>query len=96
MRLLHVRQTDYLRLGLPYRSQQTAYVMPSIEQIGYEAFIGPQSPLGTTPLNGQRILAGQGTCSTRVARTGTVNFDALPEYSEQAELDATALHKPMW
>ena len=91
VRLLHVRQTDYLRLGLPYRSQQTAYVIPSIEQIGYEAFIGPQSPLGTTPLNGQRILAGQSRVQYQGCADGTVNFDALPEYSEQAELDATAL-----
>ena len=91
VRLLHVTQPDYLRLGLPYRSQQTAYVVPSIEQIGYEAFIGPQSPLGTTPLNGQRMLAGQSRVQYQGCADGTVNFDALPEYSEQAELDATAL-----
>ena len=62
-RVLHIHQTDYLRLGLPYRSQANAYVVPaddpSVDVIGYEAFLGPQSPLGKDPANGQRMLAGQ-------------------------------------
>ena len=94
-RVLHINQIDYLRLGLPYRSQQIAYVItaddPSISVISYEAFIGAQSPLGKDPLNGQRMLAGQARVQYQGCLDGTVNFDALPEYVEQAELDGTAL-----
>ena len=94
-RVLHINQIDYLRLGLPYRSQQIAYVIadddPTISVISYEAFIGAQSPLGRDPLNGQRMLAGQSRVQYQGCLDGTVNFDALPEYVEQAELDGTAL-----
>ena len=94
-RVLHIRQTDYLRLALPYRSQQTAYVIdaddPAISIISYEAFMGAQSPLGKDPLNGQRMLAGQSRVQYQGCLDGTVNFDALPEYAEQAELDSAAL-----
>ncbi len=94
-RVLHIKQTDYLRLGLPYRSQDVAYVLdagdPSIKNISYETFIGPQSPLGKDPLNGQRMLAGQSRVQYQGCPDGTVNFEALPEYGEQAELDASAL-----
>ena len=93
---LHIKQPDYLRLGLPYRSQATAYVLdaadPSVQVISYEAFLGPQSPLGKDPANGQRMLAGQDRVQYQGCADGTVNFDALPEYTEQAELDATALN----
>ncbi len=95
-RLLHVKQADYLRLGLPYRSQNMAYVLNadhlSILPISYEAFVGAQSPLGKNPINGQRMLAGQSRVQYQGCPDGTVNFDALPEYGEQAELDANALH----
>ena len=94
-RVLHIKDTDYLRLGLPYRNQGTAYVLdadePSIDVISYEAFLGPQSPLGKEPLNGQRMLAGQSRVQYQGCADGAVNFDALPEYVEQAELDDTAL-----
>ena len=94
-RILHINQTDYLRLGLPYRRQETAYAVdagdPSIVAISYEAFIGANSPLGKDPLNGQRMLAGQSRVHYQGCPDGTVNFDALPEYGEQAELDTAAL-----
>lgn len=94
-RVLHIHQTDYLRLGLPYRSQASAYVVPaddpSVDVIGYEAFLGPQSPLGKDPANGQRMLAGQSRVQYQGCADGTVNFEALPEYSEQGQLDAAAL-----
>lgn len=89
---IHADDPQWWRSQLPYRSRGNAMVIPDSEllprDICYERFVDPDGPPGA---NRQRTLAELSVQRYQGCADGEASFAALPDYTESAELDETAL-----
>jgi YD repeat-containing protein len=89
---IHLTDSQAWRLGLPYRQWSYALVYPKSAllpaQVSYEGLIAPDGPLGPAA---PRELTGASVQRYQGAEDGHATFEALPAYTETAELDAQAL-----
>ncbi|MEJ5058859.1 MULTISPECIES: SpvB/TcaC N-terminal domain-containing protein [unclassified Pseudomonas] len=95
----HLEKVDGWRLGLPYRQRGNAMVLEKDElrpaDINYEKFL--EWAKDTGPWAAKAVMTGlslqryQNPADGQLLDPDALIFEALPDYQETAELDATAL-----
>ncbi|NII54894.1 SpvB/TcaC N-terminal domain-containing protein [Luteibacter sp. SG786] len=89
---IHLDDPEGWRSQLPYRARSNAFLIPGGDiqpgDINHERFSDPDGPIGASRA---RTLAGLSVQRYQGCEEGQASFAALPDYTETAELDETAL-----
>jgi len=89
---IHLQAEQSWRLGLPYRQRGNAWIVPKAQwrpaDMNWERLSSDEGPLAAEV---ERTLGGLSVQRYQGCADGEASFEALPDYSEMAELDETAL-----